>query len=101
MTNKIYWQTRLDGLRHFGYGPETMKRIKVCGNCHEGNDASENFCTRCGHRLPEKTLFFIYQQMHPYCPVCGTVAPDHALYCPSCASKLVNRTAESEAAKSG
>ena len=27
MTNKLYWQTRLDGLRHFGYGPETMKPV--------------------------------------------------------------------------
>lgn len=72
-----------------GFGPEVMKSIKVCQSCGNIMDADEHFCTNCGKRISKRTLFEVYQQMHPCCSRCGTVAPDDAEYCPKCGAELI------------
>lgn len=96
-----YWKTRADDILFYGFGPMNMKKLKVCSCCGKAVNAKLDYCTGCGTKLPENSLFSFYQQMHPYCPVCGTVAPDQARYCPHCSAELVNTAAESEVAHSG
>lgn len=72
----------------YGFGPEAMKTVKVCQSCGNIMDAKKHFCTCCGKRMSDRTLFALYQQMHPCCPCCGTVAPDDAVYCPKCGANL-------------
>ena len=75
-------------MRLHGFGPEVMKRLKVCPHCGSMEDAAKNTCTHCGKRINGKTLFDLYRRMHPYCPLCGTVAPDGAGYCPKCGREI-------------
>ena len=46
----------------FGFGPEAMKRKKVCHNCKSICNTEGNFCHICGSVLPDKTLFELYGQ---------------------------------------
>ena len=46
----------------FGFGPDAMKKKKVCHNCKSICNSEGNFCYICGAMLPAKTLFDIYGQ---------------------------------------
>lgn len=76
----------------FGFGVEVMKRIKVCGYCGMTESADRYICSRCGNRLPEKTLFHRYQQRHRLCPVCDTVLAQGMRFCPHCGAPQNERT---------
>ena len=43
-------------LLEFGFGPETMRRCKLCAECGRANPAQDTHCADCGAVLPEKTL---------------------------------------------
>lgn len=75
-----------------GFGPEVMKRRKVCRVCGRGADAKEDYCRSCGAVLPEETLFDLYKSYHLYCPKCGAVLPAASRYCPDCGTLLRRRT---------
>lgn len=78
---------RRENMLRYGFGPEVMKQIKVCEMCGEQNDAWKRKCRTCGAHLPRSTLFDRYREMHQSCPVCKTVIPDAAGYCPICGKK--------------
>ena len=44
-------------LLEYGFGPETMRRRKICPNCGRANNSQETHCADCGAILPEKTLY--------------------------------------------
>ena len=44
----------------FGFGPETMKKKKVCRHCKSICNTEGSFCHICGSMLPAKTLFDMY-----------------------------------------
>ena len=46
----------------FGFGPDAMKKKKVCRYCKSICNTEGNFCHICGSMLPAKTLFDIYGQ---------------------------------------
>lgn len=46
----------------FGFGPDAMKKKKVCRRCKYICNTEGNFCHICGSVLPDKTLFDIYGQ---------------------------------------
>jgi len=46
----------------FGFGPEAMKRKKICRHCKSMCNTEGNFCHICGSMLPAKTLFDMYGQ---------------------------------------
>lgn len=79
---------RAENMRHYGFGPEAMKQVKVCGQCGGSNPAKERHCAECGARLSDETLFDLYKRMHPYCRACGTVVADSASYCPKCGTQI-------------
>ena len=68
----------------YGFGPEIMKRLKVCLHCGSIVKADCYVCRECGGRLPRKTLFQLYQSRHRLCPVCDTVLSNRMRYCPHC-----------------
>ena len=61
-------------LLEFGFGPETMRRCKLCAEC--------------GRVLPEKTLYDFYLSRHRCCPGCGVAVTNYAVYCPECGTRL-------------
>ncbi|MBQ4611007.1 MAG: zinc ribbon domain-containing protein [Clostridia bacterium] len=87
--NNIF-RARAEGMRRYGFGPDAMCKIKVCNRCGAANDSSVHRCEECGAKLPRDTLFDLYKRSHPYCPLCDTVAADHARYCPRCGSEIKN-----------
>lgn len=75
-------------LLEYGFGPETMRRRKICPNCGRANNSRETHCTDCGVTLPEKTLYDFYRSRHRCCPGCGIAVTDVAQYCPECGKRL-------------
>lgn len=76
---------------HYGYGIGIMKRIKVCPRCGASEPSEKYVCGQCGARLPAKTLFQQYQQMHRQCPVCDTVLAGGMKFCPHCGTKQTDK----------
>ena len=81
-------RTRAEGMRRYGFGPDAMRKTKVCNQCGAANDAYLHHCEECGTKLPRDTLFDLYKRSHPYCRLCDTVAADSARYCPNCGSEI-------------
>jgi len=85
--------TRAQLMQEYGFGPDVMKRIKVCRVCGCSCDAGETYCQGCGAVLPQETLFDLYRSQHLSCPACGTVVAKEARFCPHCGSQLWRETA--------
>lgn len=81
-------RARAENMRRYGFGPDAMRQIKVCGQCGAPNDARLHRCAECETRLPRDTLFDLYKRNHPHCRLCDTVAADSARYCPRCGSEI-------------
>ena len=79
---------RQQGMEHYGFGPNAMKKLKVCTECGNPSPSDLQFCTECGYRLPDKTLYDIYKERHNCCPVCDTVLSDGMEYCPQCGTAI-------------
>ncbi len=82
---------RADSMGRFGFGPQEMKKIKVCVRCGTMASSAQLFCRECGEKLPSVTLFQMYKERHCYCPVCDTVVSDQTRYCPQCGSKVMGK----------
>lgn len=82
---------RREGMQHYGFGPEAMKKIKVCARCGTMSPASSHLCHECKAALSRNTLFQIYKSRHLFCKKCQTVVPDESKYCPSCGTKLTDK----------
>lgn len=52
----------LETINEFGFGPNTMKKKKVCLWCKHICNANEQFCHTCGAELPSETLLDIYEK---------------------------------------
>lgn len=81
-------QVKQQGMDFYGFGPNAMKKTKVCTECGHPSPSDQQFCTECGHRLPNKTLYDIYKERHKCCPTCDTVLADEMEYCPQCGTKI-------------
>lgn len=79
---------RLATMREFGFGPDVMKKNKVCQVCGCSCDTQETHCKDCGANLPCETLFDLYKAWHLYCPACDTVVASTATFCPECGKLL-------------
>ena len=73
---------RQEGLRHYGFGLEAMKRTRVCTRCGTPTVSQGARCQVCGAFLPRKTLYECYQRLHTCCPRCGAVLTGESAYCP-------------------
>jgi len=86
---------------HFGFGVEIMKRTKVCKQCGAAQHFSRYVCRQCGGKLPQQTLFHIYQQRHKLCPICDTVLVPRMKYCPHCGSEQTSTDESKQQRRSG
>ena len=71
-------------MEFFGFGPEAMKKVKICAHCGTAATASRNCCALCGEKLPQETVFDYYLKMHRSCKKCGNVLQDNAVFCAHC-----------------
>ena len=72
----------------YGFGIEIMKSRKVCRHCGRMEDSKCYTCPQCGAKLPQSSLFQLYQHRHRLCPVCDTVLSSRMRYCPHCGLRL-------------
>lgn len=86
---------RFEHLEQFGFGPEVMKRTKICFRCAAVFDAAGTSCPDCGETLSE-TLFDRYKRQHRCCPDCDTVLAPGSQYCPNCGRPLARGDPETE-----
>lgn len=75
-------------LKKYGFGPEAMKKIKVCRVCGRACDSGELYCEDCGVVLPKETLFDLYRSQHLCCPECDTIVAKNTHFCPKCGKQL-------------
>lgn len=82
-------EARYSNLEQFGFGPNVMKKNKVCPNCGLMMKAEVKICPECGKPMTEETLFDRYKGRHDCCPECDTVLSFDSQYCPNCGKKLI------------
>ena len=86
-------KTKLKWLEQCGYGPNVMKRTKVCPHCGAVINSKQSYCHACGMRLLTKTLYDRYKERHLCCNKCGTVLASDSCYCPHCGMQLYLKAA--------
>ena len=86
--NDVTEKTKNLQLEQYGFGPNVMKKTKVCPNCGQLARARSMICSRCGARLPFATLFDSYKRRHPCCPQCSTILTADTKYCPHCGQTI-------------
>lgn len=86
MTQKV----RFKNLERFGFGPNVMKKTKVCPKCGRVVTSRKGACPDCGERLRE-TLFDRYKRQHKCCPDCDTVLSTDSQYCPNCGKQILRQ----------
>ena len=87
---------RYKNMEDFGYGPNVMKKNKVCTQCGKMVKANAVACPECGERLSGETLFDRYKRRHQCCPECDTVLAPGSRYCPNCGKHILLKAASYE-----
>ena len=78
-------------MEDYGFGPNVMKKTKVCARCGKMVSASAKTCPDCGEKLSSETLFDRYKRQHKCCPDCDTVLTPDSLYCPNCGKQILRK----------
>lgn len=80
---------RFKNLEKFGFGPNVMKKNKVCPRCGKLVGARLTVCPDCNERLSSETLFDRYKGCHRCCANCDTVLAPDSRYCPTCGKSVM------------
>ena len=80
MTREIHFRN----LEQYGFGPNVMKKMKICHKCGQVAKKGSFFCRSCGAFLTRETLYDHYRRQHGCCEGCGTVLTADAKFCPHC-----------------
>ena len=94
--NQKVSDVRHKGMDFYGFGPDAMKKIKVCSECGKKLNIGEKFCTECGKELSQDSLYDMYRKAHLYCKYCDIVVSDNSKYCLKCGRKIVNEGRETD-----
>lgn len=86
---KVFENIRIESMEEFGFGPNEMKKYKVCKRCYSITSKELEICPVCLSELPECTLYEKYAQNHFSCPKCKTVLSNDCRYCPQCGEHLL------------
>ena len=81
-------QLRYKNMEDFGYGPNVMKKTKVCPKCGKMVNTRFRSCPDCGEQLSSETLFDHYKRQHACCSECDTVLTDDSKFCPHCGKSV-------------
>lgn len=84
----MYEETKFVDLESYGFGPNIMKKTRICSKCGRATNTSGNHCPICGNQLQLYTLYDWYKRMHRSCSSCNTVLTSDTLYCPHCGVKI-------------
>lgn len=87
---------RYRNMEDYGFGPNVMKKTKVCARCGKMVGANAKACPECGEKLPGETLFDRYKRQHKCCPDCDTVLAPDSQYCPNCGKQILRKAAGNE-----
>ena len=89
MTTEIHFRN----LEQYGFGPNVMKKTKVCARCGKMVEARANAktCPECGEKLSSETLFDRYKRQHKCCHECDTVLAPDSQYCPNCGKQILQK----------
>lgn len=87
MTQKL----RFKNLERFGFGPNVMKKNKVCPRCGRLAGARLRICPDCNEKLSSETLFDRYKRRHISCAACDTVLASDSRYCPHCGKPVMKK----------
>lgn len=79
---------RYSRLEQYGYGPNVMKKIKICDKCGQIMQSDMERCSACREALSGETLYDYYKKQHMCCPRCDAVLSSDSIYCPACGSRL-------------
>ena len=82
-------KVRTESMQYLGFGPQAMKRLKICTSCGEPVPSDKIFCRECGAPLPKMNLYQSYSARHKVCRTCSTVVSDSSVYCPQCGGIIV------------
>jgi RNA polymerase subunit RPABC4/transcription elongation factor Spt4 len=83
---------RYRNMEDFGFGPNVMKKTKVCDRCSKMVGANVKTCPECGEKLSSETLFDRYKRLHKCCPDCDKVLSADSQYCPNCGKQILRTT---------
>ena len=86
--HEMTWNLKLRQLEAYGFGPNVMKKTKVCRKCGKLIQRHALFCYGCGAWLPRETLFDLYSRRHKTCTFCRTILTVDAKYCPHCGERI-------------
>jgi len=81
-------EVRFRDMERYGFGPNVMKKTKICAKCGQISKKSAIICQSCKALLPRGTLYDRYRSQHPCCSKCGTVLANDAKYCPQCGKQI-------------
>ena len=82
---------RYRNMEDYGFGPNVMKKTKVCARCGKMVRANAKTCPECGEKLSSETLFDCYKRQHKCCPDCDTVLAPDSQYCPNCGKQILRK----------
>lgn len=86
---KVLEDIRIESMEEFGFGPNEMKKYKVCKRCNSITSNELDVCPVCLSELPKYTLYEKYAENHFSCPKCKTVLANDCRYCPQCGEHLL------------
>ena len=89
-------EDRRASMEKYGFGPETMRRTRICPVCSRATTAEGPCCPSCGAVLPGETLYDRYRREHPCCPCCGAVLRTLQGFCPHCGARLKKEPMEED-----
>jgi len=84
----MFEESKFSELEAYGFGPNVMKKTRICSKCGRITDTIGDRCPHCGDQLRHFTLFDWYKKMHASCVICGTILSDDSIYCPHCGNKI-------------
>lgn len=84
-----YETTRIESMEEFGFGPNEMKKYKVCSHCYTITSTELDICPVCSKQLPQLSLYELYAKKHYTCSKCKTVVPHNSKFCPQCGEHLL------------
>ncbi len=79
---------KFEELEQFGFGPNVMRKTRLCPACGTLVTDGTGQCPRCRKELPELTLFAWYAGQHSTCAYCQTLLSPDCQYCPHCGRRV-------------
>lgn len=84
-----YEKVRHENMEQYCFGPEAMKKIKVCRDCGASVDSELLFCDKCRKPLPAESLYVKYVHGHFVCEKCKIEVRSDYKFCPQCGERLI------------